>query len=295
MTTLADVLVAIGGGHLDLPDQATALAADVVDTTGTTITAVQLPNPVQIGSTVEVDNELMRVRGFQRSGANDVYTVLRGVDGSTAATHTTGAAVYVNPKYPRWRRIRAVNRVLTEWVPQKLPRVLQDQTQVYSAIGDIVAIPAAAINVLEVSFKQPGWNQLEDLRWAAPRAYPTSLVSTGKGVRVYGDIGPPGYTAYVTYTTTWPALAADSDALAAEWVFGVDMLAAGAAAALLGAKYSRRATYDSAHTQRAEDKAGQSQSLTQQAADREMQEYLSLVSGYMQDWEGARQPVYWTG
>jgi len=294
VTTLADVLTAIGGGHLELPDQATALAVDITDTTGTSVTAVTLPNPVQIGATIEVDNELMRVRGFQRSGGNDVYTVFRGVDGSTAATHLTGAAVYVNPKYPRWKRIQAVNRVLTGWVPQKLPRVLQDATQTFGATAAVVAVPVAAINVLEVNWKPSGFTDLEPLRYGAPRAYPTSIASTGKGVPLY-DLAPPGYTAFVTYTAAWAALAADIDALPAEWVFGVDMLAAGAAAALLGGKYSKRATFDSAHAQRAEDKAGQSQSLTREASREAMQEFLSLQSGYMQDWEGARQPVYWQG
>lgn len=294
MTTLADILVAMGGGHLELPDQVTALAADITDTTGTSVTAVQLPNPVPLGATLEVDNELMRVRGFARSGANDVYTVLRGVDGSTAATHLTGAAVFQNPKYPRWKRIRAINRALTEWVPQKLPRVLQDASQTFSAVGNVIAVPAAALNVLEVNWKPSGFTELAELRYAAPRAYPTSIASTGKGVKLF-DQAPPGYTAYVTYTAAWVALAADTDALPTDWAFGVDMLAAGAAAALLGAKYSKRATFDSAHAQRAEDKAGQSQSLTREASRDVMQEFLSLQSGYMQDWEGARQPVYWQG
>lgn len=294
MTTLADVLTALGGGHLELPDQQTALAADITDTTGTTVTAVQLPNPVPVGATLEVDNELMRIRGFARSGANDVYTVLRGVDGSTPATHLTGAAVYQNPKYARWKRIRAINRVLVEWVPQKLPRLLQDESQVYSAVGWVVAIPAATLDVLQVNFKPPGFAELAQLRYGPPRAYPTSIISTGRGVQLF-DAPPPGYIAYVTYTAAWPALAADSDTLPTDWVFGENMLAAGAAAALLGAKYSKRATFDAAHVQRAEDKAGQSQQLTREAAREVMQEFLSLQSGYMQTWEGARQPVYWTG
>lgn len=294
MTTLADILVAMGGGHLELPDQVTTLAVDIIDTTGTSVTALSLPNPVPVGATLEVDNELMRVRGFARAGANDVYTVLRGVDGSTAATHLTGVAVFQNPKYPRWKRIRAINRVLTEWVPQKLPRVLQDASQTFSVVGQALAVPAAALNVLQVNYKPSGFNELVELRYGAPRAYPTSIVSTGRGVQLF-DLGPPGYTAYVTYTAPWGALVADSDALPAEWAFGVDMLAAGATAALLGAKYSKRATFDAAHTQRAEDKAGQSQQLTREASREAMQEFLSLQSGYMQDWEGARQPVYWTG
>jgi hypothetical protein len=295
MTTLGDVLTAMGGGHLDLPDQATALAAAVTDTTGTTITAVQLAVPVQVGATLEVDNELMRVRSFARAGSNDTYTVIRGVDGSAAATHSNGAPIFVNPKYPRWKRIRAVNRALTEWVPQKLPRVQQDATQLFTVLSDVIAVPAATIDVLQVNYKPPGFTQLEPLRYSSPRAYPVAIASTGKGVKVYGDIGPPGYTVYTTYTTLWGSLAADTDALPAEWVFGVDMLAAGATAALLGAKFTKRATFDSAHTQRGEDKAGQSQKLTQDAAGDAMQEFLSLVAGYMQTYEGARQPVYWQG
>jgi len=100
----------------------------------------------------------------------------------------------------------------------------------------------------------------------------------------------------VTYTAPWgPKLVADTDTLPADWVFGEELLATGAAASLLGAKFSKRATFDAAHVQRAEDKAGQVQMLTREARREAELGFQTLLQGYVQDWWGAQVPAYWEG
>src|SRR6266487_1864562 len=231
----SDILTALAG-YLELPDQLGVTAASIATAGATTFTMATSSDPIPLGSKVEIEDELLRVTGFARGSPNATYTVVRGIEGSTAVSHTTvGTPVYVDPKYPRWLRKRAVNRVLTEWVTAKAPRV------------------------------PPGYTELWPLKHGAPRPYPTSLISTGRGVALYGEMGLPGYIAYVSYTVPWSELALDADTLPAEFPGGKDMLAAGAAAAMLGAKFNLRATFDAAQVQRAEQKAGQAMDLTRQA------------------------------
>src|SRR6266487_113436 len=261
----SDILTALAG-YLELPDQLGVTAASIATAGATTFTMATSSDPIPLGSKVEIEHELLRVTGFARGSPNDTYTVVRGIEGSTAVAHTTvGTPVFVDPKYPRWLRKRAVNRVLTEWVSAKAPRVLQDTSQTFSPISGIVAVPATAIDVLEVGWVPPGYTELWSLKHGAPRPYPTSLISTGRGVALYGEMGLPGYIAYVSYTVPWSELALDADTLPAEFPGGKDMLAAGAAAAMLGAKFNLRATFDAAQVQRAEQKAGQAMDLTRQA------------------------------
>src|SRR5688572_17578961 len=72
-----------------------ALGAAMVDTTGTTVTLAPGDGVAYAGATItkpdkiKIDNEVMYVTGR----ATDTLTVLRGRDGTTAATHLNAAPV----------------------------------------------------------------------------------------------------------------------------------------------------------------------------------------------------------
>ena len=60
----------------------------------------------------QVDSELMYV--WEVNTANKTLTVERGFGGTTAATHADGAIVTVNPKFPRWQVLQALNDELAD-------------------------------------------------------------------------------------------------------------------------------------------------------------------------------------
>lgn len=289
-----DLLTALGG-IIGLPEPVGVLAVAIAAPGDTSMAMAAQPVPVVEGDVLEIEDELLRVSAVTRSSPNDTFTIQRGVLGSTAAAHSSGLAVTRFIRYPRYLRKQALNKVLTDWVVQKLPRVQVDSTQLFSATSLIVAVPATAIGVVSVEYQEPGYGVLTRMWHGRPRAYPTALASTGRGVPLI-EFGPAGYTAYVTYTTPWAALAAaDSSQLPADWAFSTDVLAQGAAAMLLQGKQAVRATFDDAHVQRDEDQQAQVATLPRVSAQDALVAYNQLLSDSMQGWQGSRPIIYREG
>lgn len=71
----------------------TALAAAITDTTGT---SVSVPTgKAEAGHLLKIDSEYLYVASVSVGATNDTVAVVRGANGSTAATHLSGAAVSV--------------------------------------------------------------------------------------------------------------------------------------------------------------------------------------------------------
>lgn len=90
------------------------LATPLTDTTGTSVvvtdgTIAALNSP---GIYIEIDQELLYVRSY--NSTSKTLTVLRGQQGSTAATHAANAVITVNPRFPRYRIFGALNNVLND-------------------------------------------------------------------------------------------------------------------------------------------------------------------------------------
>jgi hypothetical protein len=60
----------------------------------------------------QVDSELMYI--WEVNTASKTLTVERGFGGTTAATHADGAIVTINPKFPRWQVLQALNDELAD-------------------------------------------------------------------------------------------------------------------------------------------------------------------------------------
>jgi hypothetical protein len=80
-------------------------------------TTTSVPIEYSLGSLREqtvfqVDSELMYV--WESNTASKTLTVERGFGGTTAATHADGAIVTVNPKFPRWQILQALNDELAD-------------------------------------------------------------------------------------------------------------------------------------------------------------------------------------
>jgi hypothetical protein len=103
----------------DYGDVTHTLAANVTDTSGTSLT-LSGSDDVAAGDYISVDFETMLVTAMS-SGPAYTCTVRRGQRGTTAATHSSGATVIVNPLYPGNRIFYCLNAALG-----KLTKVVKD-------------------------------------------------------------------------------------------------------------------------------------------------------------------------
>lgn len=108
MTTLADLVTEVYRRTLSsMREELNQLGADVnATTTSIGLASGQTLGSIQAGSVIECDYELMLVEGTPSASA---IQVVRGYYDSTAASHTAGAIIIVNPRFPAVDIIRAIN------------------------------------------------------------------------------------------------------------------------------------------------------------------------------------------
>jgi len=109
-TSLATLVERVRDLLDDYGDQVTNLAAAITDTSATTCT-LSSSEDVAKDDWLSVDYETMLVTAMS-SGPAYTCTVRRGHRGTTAATHSNGATVIVNPLYPSSRIFSALNAAL---------------------------------------------------------------------------------------------------------------------------------------------------------------------------------------
>ncbi len=105
----------------DYGDTSTTLSSAVTDTSATTITPASSEG-ISVGDWISVDFETMYVSGVLASPPYTL-TVRRGQRGSTAATHSLGATVLVNPTYENNRILNTLNAALG-----KMTKTVKDVT-----------------------------------------------------------------------------------------------------------------------------------------------------------------------
>jgi len=110
MTTTVASLIDRVRDFLDEEIASTTLAAAVSTTDGTTITPASADD-ISVGNWLSIDCETLYVTQVM-SGVPYTTTVRRGQRGSTAATHASGAIVWIDTKYPGHRILNALNGAL---------------------------------------------------------------------------------------------------------------------------------------------------------------------------------------
>lgn len=155
---------------------------------------------VAAGAVLSVDSELMYVWDASDASA----TVLRGHMGTTAASHTAGTVMEVNPRWPRpyimdelLNEIRALGPRL--WRPVSVSYAVDADT---SAV-DVGAAYSAFISVVDVrrSPSAEGWVDAQTwprVRAEVRRGLPTATFASGAAVMFKGGLGYAG-TLSVTY------------------------------------------------------------------------------------------------
>lgn len=179
------------------------LAAAFSDTTGTSITFTYDITGVTDGTLLSIDQELMHVVGTPNTSARTA-TVIRGVRGSTAATHSNGAQVLVNPKFNRFAVFRQLNHDLNDLSNQGLFQVKTvDLTFIGPQVGYDLTGVTSIYDILEVRYDIPGpsnqWPMIPPSQFRLQRSSETSDFASGFGIFLYRG-GFPGMTVRVRYS-----------------------------------------------------------------------------------------------
>lgn len=140
------------------------------------------------GVVVEVGFEQCRITAVDYD-ANSL-TVLRGVNGTTAAAHSEDDEVRVAPTFSRL----AVYNAVTEQVVALYPSLWHIATEQVTSNATYVEVPAEAVTPLQFLWLEGG--RYTD-RGAADLMDPFPPSSTGKALQFYGV--PAGKTGYFTY------------------------------------------------------------------------------------------------
>jgi hypothetical protein len=112
VTTVATVLNRASRQLLaGVVEERNKLAASL-DSSATSITTLYDIGGLRAGSVFEVDSELMYV--WDSNASAKTLTVERGFAGTTAASHSNGAIMTLNPRFPRQQMLDAVNADLDD-------------------------------------------------------------------------------------------------------------------------------------------------------------------------------------
>lgn len=247
MTTFDGLLSRIRQQAMGYAKDQSALAELAVSMTETDTTLTATTDTVTSLSRglVEVDDELILVRSFDRaSGVVQIMGGLngRGAEGSVAAAHSAQALVTADPRFPRVRMREAVNDVLTSLYPQL---VVFDTTEISNiSVVYEYGMPADALDVWAVSNQTIGPSQV----WMQGSSYrfnptaDTAAFPTGKSIQIFDSI-TPGRAMLIKYAKAPSPLVNGGDDF--EAVTGlpercVDLVVWGACARLLPAYEAAR-------------------------------------------------------
>ena len=114
-------------GFSDETELTTVTAAEAIDASETAID-LSASGDIEVGETIVIDSEQMYVTAVSTSGAFPM-TVVRGINGTTAATHLTAAPIY-RRRYPR-----VIEQVITE----RVVGMRWDAQTGYQGNGDLAA------------------------------------------------------------------------------------------------------------------------------------------------------------
>jgi hypothetical protein len=194
---------------------------------------------VLTGGLIEIDDELIEVSTVDTSSNSaTVFPWGRAQQGSTAASHSTGAKVTIAPKWPRSRVKRVVNeQILSTW--PDLFAVKKDESNTATFAATAYPLPADCRRILDIKWEWQGpptyWVGVKS--WRLDTSADLTSFPTGVAVDI-ADPMSPGRTIKVIYAAEPVALVNASDDFAT--VSGlpescVDLICVGSAARLVTA------------------------------------------------------------
>lgn len=162
------------------------------------------------GATIEIDLELMYVWSVNTSTLT--VTVQRGFAGTTAASHSSGAVITVNPKFPQFSILTALNQEITDLSSPTngLYRVVNtDLTSVSGVTGYDFSV-SNYIDIHEIHYEADSamlaWRRIDDYR-LVQLADSTDFPS-GRALMINEWVGESGGIVHVSYKAGFTTLAA---------------------------------------------------------------------------------------
>lgn len=211
MTTLAQ-LITQTKGHLlgNLREEVNSLNG-AYTAGGTTLTMTYPMQSIVAGAELEIDTELFRVM----SVSNQVATVMGAQKGTTAANHSNGAVVTVNPRFYSYSIWTNLNHTLHDLSSEGLYReVAIDVTfnPVVAAYDLTGSSDDTVIDILEVRYQQTGPTKRFPVirNWSLMRDMPTSQFASGNALVVDGG-GFPGLPLRVRYAANFTEMTSLTD------------------------------------------------------------------------------------
>jgi hypothetical protein len=211
------------------------LAADTSHTPGEPL------GSIAPGATICIDLEEIWIRTVV---SPSITLMRRGMNGSVAASHTSGTIIEVNPLFSSWRIFSEINAELNSLSPQIYQVKTVTRTATTAGSYDLAADVLDILTVQYSDYSGDDWPVLG--RWALFTNQDTTAFASGKALRLY-ELPPPGRALRVTYAAPLSTLSTIADTV--ETTSGipasaVDIPAIGAAARLLSSREARRSQVD---------------------------------------------------
>lgn len=238
---------------------ATLDAVGLADTTGILVNFT-LPGGivpgVVAGATIEVGTELMYV--FSVSGGQ--ATVMRGYKGSTAQIHAANALVTVNPKFPAYQILDALNHELADMSsPQNNLFQMKTVEFTFSAAQDgydLTGVTDDILSIHQVTYEDHGSESAEPMigAWSLRRDRNLSLFPSGYAL-VLHENAMSGQPVRVMYKTGFTPVTDASTALSTTGLHSsaYDLPVIGAALRMMAARPIRREFLDEQGSSRRAD------------------------------------------
>lgn len=168
-------------------EQKNKLSAGINATTTSVVATYDLDG-LRPGTVFEIDSEMMYV--WSSTTGSKTLTVERGFNGTTAATHSAGAIITVNPRFPRAQILEALNDELAD-LSSPMHGLFQIKTLDYDYNGsdEFINLPPVTdiIDVVSahVRIKSDEYQQIRRIKLV--RDLPTEDFSSGYAIRFEQD------------------------------------------------------------------------------------------------------------
>jgi hypothetical protein len=233
MSTLGDLVNEVHlnllGYVLDQESITTVTTFDDNDTSFTVADATQISSGL-----IEVDEELMWCTEVDPD-ANIVTVSVRGMYGTTAASHSTGAVCRNSPRFPRQIIVNAINATLRASYPDVF--AIDDTTIVSTTSISTYEVPADVEQILQVTYDElsPSGHWSPIRRWDLDMQADTTEYTTGKSITIFEPVlsGRNVRVTYIKQPTVFAGLSSDISTTGLEESVR-DMLIYGACSKLVG-------------------------------------------------------------
>ena len=252
------------------------------------------PVGVVAGATLEVGTELMYVFDVATNGT---VTVQRGYKGSTAATHDANDLVTINPKFPAYQVLDALNHELRDLSsPQNGLFQIKTVDLTFASAQDgydMTGVTDDILSIYQITYSDPGSENSEPVlpEFTLRRNRNTSSFASGYALILHADAWP-GETVRVQYKTGFGTLSNTTTALSTIGLHSeaYDLPVLGAALRLMSSRPIRREFLDEQGSSRSSEEVPPG---AISASIRDLRELRSLRMNAEVSRLDGQYPTYW--